>query len=188
MASRKVSITTSVIPGSRTLAREKLLQVFFAAEISRTDPRQLFPYVFPFNFRMETPTPSSGRPLRPEEIEALDSDIRIQWSDAELQFARRFVEEYVQRSDQVVKLIEQFAENWTYERLTPVDRVILKMGITEFLAFPDIPMEVTINEAVELAKKFSTAKSTSFVNGVLDAILHHLAPERLLHKDHHRKA
>jgi len=175
MASRKASITPSVIPGSRTLARE-------------TDPRQLFPYVFPFNFRMETPVSSTGRPLHPDEIAALEDDIRIQWNDAEIQFARQFVEEYVQRSDQVVELIEQFAENWTYERLTPIDRVILKMGIVEFLAFPDIPMEVTINEAVELAKKFSTAKSTRFVNGVLDAILHHLAPERLLHKDSRRKA
>jgi len=54
---------------------------------------------------------STGRPLHPDEIAALEDDIRIQWNDAEIQFARQFVEEYVQRSDQVVELIEQFAEN-----------------------------------------------------------------------------
>ncbi len=187
MPSAKKFIRPSSIPGSRTLAREKLLQLFTAAEVSQADPRQLFPYVFPFNFRMETPPPPN-RPLRPEEIAALESDIKIEWRKEDLQFAHQFIDAYQRLQHQVIELIERFARQWSYERLAVLDRVILRMGVTEFLAFPDIPPEVTINEAIELAKKFSTDKSSTFINGLLDAILHHLKAEQLLQKNQRRKA
>lgn len=168
------------IAGSRTLAREKLLQLFVATEISEHDPFTLFPYIFPYNFRMEEP-PAPHRFLRPEEIAALDSDITIQWKESEIQFARRYIERYKTLEQEIVSLIQKFSINWSYDRLTVIDRVILKMGVTELLSFPDIPPQVTINEAVELAKKFSTEKSGVFVNGVLDAIHHFLEKEQLLH-------
>ena len=60
---------------------------------------------------------------------------------------------------------------WQFSRLSPVDKSILRMSVYQFKFCPDIPPKVVINEAIELAKKFSTDKSPGFVNGVLDAIL-----------------
>ncbi|HLN96331.1 MAG TPA: transcription antitermination factor NusB [Flavobacterium sp.] len=58
--------------------------------------------------------------------------------------------------------------NWDTDRIAEVDTIILKMGICEFLKFPSIPMKVTINEYVEIAKEYSTPKSSIFINGILD--------------------
>ena len=60
---------------------------------------------------------------------------------------------------------------WQFTRLSPVDKSILRLSVYQFKFCPDIPPKVVINEAIELAKKFSTDKSPAFVNGVLDAIL-----------------
>ena len=60
---------------------------------------------------------------------------------------------------------------WQFTRLSPVDKSILRLSVYQLKFCPDIPPKVVINEAIELAKKFSTDKSPAFVNGVLDAIL-----------------
>jgi transcription antitermination factor NusB len=60
---------------------------------------------------------------------------------------------------------------WQFKRLSPVDKSILRLAVYQLKFCPDIPPKVVINEAIELAKKFSTDKSPAFVNGVLDAIL-----------------
>jgi N utilization substance protein B len=87
----------------------------------------------------------------------------------------RFVEDLVLKcirlQGECDSLIGAKTANWEVERTALIDRIILRMGITEFLEFDDIPTRVTINECIELAKDFSTAKSGKFVNGVLDAIL-----------------
>ena len=67
-------------------------------------------------------------------------------------------------------LIEEAAEHWRLERIARMDRIILQMALAELLFFPDIPPKVTINEAIELARRFSTEKSAQFVNGILDRI------------------
>lgn len=67
-------------------------------------------------------------------------------------------------------LIARHLKHWDIARLSLIDRLVMHLAICEFLFFPDIPFRVTINEAVELAKKFSTGDSGAFVNGVLDAI------------------
>ena len=59
--------------------------------------------------------------------------------------------------------------NWDFERISRIDRIILWIALAEMLYMPDIPITVSMNEAIELAKKFSSKKSSSFINGVLDA-------------------
>ena len=66
---------------------------------------------------------------------------------------------------------------WRLSRLSPVDKSILRLAVYQLKFCPDIPARVVINEAIELAKKFSTDKSPSFVNGVLDAVLKKLKSE-----------
>ena len=67
--------------------------------------------------------------------------------------------------------VASVVENWEFERIALVDRLILRMALCELLHFDEIPPKVTINEAIDLAKKYSTDKSPAFVNGVLDAVL-----------------
>ena len=91
------------------------------------------------------------------------------------QSARRLASEWTKRTwenlEMCDKLISGAAIKWKLTRLSPVDKSILRLSVYHLKFCPDIPPKVTINEAVELAKKFSTAQSPAFVNGVLDAVL-----------------
>ena len=66
------------------------------------------------------------------------------------------------------RTISACSENWKIERFAVIDRIILRMALTEIREIPDVPKNVVINEAIELAKSYSTEKSASFINGVLD--------------------
>jgi N utilization substance protein B len=84
------------------------------------------------------------------------------------------------------KLLDEYiiskVENWEFERIAVVDKIILRMGISELLYFPEIPPKVSINEAIDIAKDFCTKNSGKFVNGVLDAVLEELKRENKLNK------
>lgn len=79
-------------------------------------------------------------------------------------------------------IIASFLQHWDKERVAMMDMLIMKMAITEWLFFPDIPTKVTINEYIELAKTYSTPKSGEFVNGILDAILKKLQEDGKIQK------
>jgi N utilization substance protein B len=67
-------------------------------------------------------------------------------------------------------LISEAAENWRIDRMAAIDRNILRLGAYEMLYCPEVPTKVAINEALELAKRYSTAQSSRFVNGILDRL------------------
>jgi transcription antitermination protein NusB len=79
-------------------------------------------------------------------------------------------------------VIQAHINNWEVNRLAIIDKLILRMAISELLYFDDVPTKVTINEAIELAKKYSTRKSGNFVNGILDAILSEFKKEGRIQK------
>lgn len=89
-----------------------------------------------------------------------------------------FVEQLFDRSanlpERFHKLIASNTVNWEVERLPLTDRVILQMAIAEFITFPNVPIKVTINEYIELAKEYSTPKSRQFINGILDVLAREL--------------
>ena len=68
-------------------------------------------------------------------------------------------------------MISQVAENWRLDRMAAIDRNILRLGAFEMMFCPEVPARVAINEALELAKRYSTAQSSRFVNGILDRVL-----------------
>src|SRR6476659_11153664 len=74
------------------------------------------------------------------------------------------------RAPEIDKLIENHAENWRMDRMAAVDRNLLRAAVAEFLGFPKTPRAVVINEAIEIARKFSSPESVQFINGVLDSI------------------
>lgn len=73
--------------------------------------------------------------------------------------------------------IQAKSEHWEFERIAILDRHILRMGICELIYFDDIPPKVSISEAIEIAKEYSTDQSGKFINGILDSILHDLTTE-----------
>ena len=79
------------------------------------------------------------------------------------------------RGEEIDKLIERHADHWRMDRMAAVDRNLLRAGAAEFLAYPDTPRAVVINEALEIARKFSSPESVQFVNGVLDSVAKDLA-------------
>ncbi|TKJ41523.1 transcription antitermination factor NusB [candidate division LCP-89 bacterium B3_LCP] len=128
---------------TRREAREWVMQVLYAREIS-------------------------GDPLK---------QIRAQWQPRNARlplynFALDVAQKTDERHDQLDKIIIEYADKWELERIAILDRIILRMAICEILHFDDIPPKVTINEAIEIAKKYSTEKSDKFINGILDAVLH----------------
>jgi N utilization substance protein B len=90
-------------------------------------------------------------------------------------FANEVILHTTDETQEYDDIIASHIKNWEVSRLATLDKLILRMAITEFLYFEQIPTKVTINEAIELAKSYSTRKSGTFVNGILDAILNDLS-------------
>jgi transcription antitermination protein NusB len=98
------------------------------------------------------------------------SEFELEIEPAAQQFAKDLVRAASERAPEIDELIATSSKNWRIDRMSRVDRNILRLGACELLAFKDVPVKVVINEAVELAKRFGTAESSAFVNGVLDRI------------------
>jgi len=138
----------------RRAVREKVLQALYAYELSR-EPIEMI-------------------------IENIVGDLSKQ--PEAFAFARRLILKVIETTKELDDLIRSRIEHWEFSRLAVIDRVILRMGICELLYFDDIPPKVSINEAIEIAREFSTDKSDKFVNGVLDSILDDLRKSERLKK------
>lgn len=99
-----------------------------------------------------------------------DADFELEIEPAARDYAQALCAAAVERAAAIDARITQASRNWRLERMSRVDRNILRLGTAELMAFPDVPVKVVINEAVELAKEFGTAESPAFVNGILDRI------------------
>lgn len=97
-------------------------------------------------------------------------------------FARRLFDKAVASSDEYRKLIQECTTNWDIERIAFIDILILQTATAEIEAFPEIPLKVTFNEYIELAKNYSTSRSCTFVNGVLDKITQVLRQQKRIMK------
>lgn len=138
---------------SRRIVREKVLQVLYAYEMNRDNLDMVFNGMF--------------------------ADIT---SEPDRTFGRELVYKTIAQAKEHDKIIQKTVSNWELDRIALIDRLILRLGITEFLFFNDIPTKVTINEAIELAKEFSTADSNKFINGVLDRLLEKFTAENKIQK------
>lgn len=107
---------------------------------------------------------------------AIDTFFDLQWPDADSppdalrEFAAALARDTVDRLDAIDPLIADTTERWRPERMAILDRLILRMAICELQRDKETPPAVVINEALELARKFSTEESVKFINGMLDAI------------------
>ena len=129
--------------GTRRKSRELALQMLFQADLGRQSPddvRQTF---------------WKGRGDVSPEVQGFADDIFRVAQD---------------RAAEIDKLIENHAENWRMDRMAAVDRNILRAAVAELLGFSNTPRAVVINEAIEIARRFSAQESPQFINGILDSI------------------
>ena len=90
------------------------------------------------------------------------------------EFARKLFRAAILNADQYQRYMSETSRNWDFSRLAYMDIIIMQIAIAEMVTFPNIPINVTLNEYVELAKLYSTLKSGGYINGMLDAIARHL--------------
>ena len=141
---------------SRREARESALQGLYALEVTSADPEFI--------------------------IHSVLHTERLQADKESLNFATSLFIRTVELSGEADEIVSRYTRNWDLSRIAMIDRIILRMGIAELLTFEDVPPKVTINEMIEVAKGFSTARSGQFVNGILDSVLADLNREGRLKK------
>jgi len=133
-------------------------------------------FLYHLDLRGEDAMADLGRFLDAAETEDLespdeDAPARPGRRDRELrEFSLRLIEGTRAHQAEVDRILAAVTRNWDLRRMAAVDRNILRMAIFELLYCPDIPPKVTINEAIELGKRFSTGNSGSFINGILDRV------------------
>ncbi len=103
-------------------------------------------------------------------------------NDEDLQFTKQLFRKSILKHNENIKLIDEFTENWDLERIAFMDILILSIGITEITEFSSIPIKVSFNEYLEIAKQYSTTNSSSFINGVLDKIVQKLKKDNKIIK------
>ena|SRR3990167_9077387 len=140
----------------RTLAREAALKILYQAEILK---REVEPTAAKF-WAYE------------ENEEPVDREVR--------EFTQRIIVGVEKERDKIDEKISSYATNWQLKRMAVIDRNVLRIGVFELLYASDIPPKVSINEAVELAKRYGDLDSSKFVNGILDKIhKSEVIPQRL---------
>lgn len=133
----------------RTKARELALQMLYELDIRK---EALEPFIDDF----------WKRPFGHKSHESVEKEVR--------EFATSLAKGTTEHLEEIDKLISSYAQNWQLKRMAVIDRNIIRMGSFELLFLKDIPQKVSINEAVELAKKYGDVESSKFVNGILDRI------------------
>lgn len=89
-------------------------------------------------------------------------------NERHLHFSKQLFNMVIEQQEWANGRIDSLSENWSLKRIAQVDRIIMRMAMIEIKNMSDVPMKVVLNEAIELAKKFSTAESSRFINGILD--------------------
>ena len=128
------------MPNPRRKARELALKALYACEVGEQEPSEVFA--------------------------GLSAESNL--DEKTLSFAERLFRTIWELRDETDQQITSLAKNWELERIAPIDKNILRLGLTELSKFPDIPKKVTINEAIELAKRYGGGESAAFINGILD--------------------
>ena len=103
-------------------------------------------------------------------------------NDDDRNFAKILLRKSIVNADEYTKTIKNHTKNWDPDRIAQTDRLILQLAIAEALEFPSIPVKVTMNEYIEISKYYSTEKSKTFVNGLLDQIIKSLLKENKIKK------
>lgn len=111
------------------------------------------------------------------KIETLDEN----WNESR-EFLRILFRKTIEENNELTRIMIPKLKNWDVERVAIIDKILIRMGIIELISFPSIPIKVTINEIIEIAKSYSSEKSGIFINGILDSISKDLQKEGKIRK------
>ncbi|MEN9281426.1 MAG: transcription antitermination factor NusB [Bacteroidota bacterium] len=165
----------TTLRGSRHLAREKVLQILAAIDGGDAEIDVAFRHVFYRQFTFDPKeAPEGSRILHPDEVHELEADVPISWNNDDVEYARRVIAAALEGKQSSTELIRKHAQNWDFDRIAALDIILMRLAVAELVACQEIPIKVTINEVIELAKRYSTDKSGTFINGILDAIIEEL--------------
>jgi N utilization substance protein B len=103
-------------------------------------------------------------------------------NDEDREYAKILFRKTVLRSEECSELIDRNTTNWEVERIALMDILVMKLAITEIIEFPEIPVKVTLNEYIEIAKYYCTSKSSTFVNGILDKVVKEMRDNKMFKK------
>jgi len=103
-------------------------------------------------------------------------------SDDDEDYIKRLLKKVISNHEENVNLIEEYTQNWEVDRIASMDVLIMELALTEIKEFPSIPVKVSFNEYIEIAKYYSTDQSSTFINGVLDKIIISLRKKNLFVK------
>lgn len=118
-----------------------------------------------------------------DQAQGEDQELLPQFKDEEdLEFAKKLLKQSIYDESDYRKLISEKTKNWDAERIAYLDTIIMQTALAEICNFPTIPVNVSINEYIEIAKNYSTAKSGIFINGILDAIAKELVESKKVKK------
>jgi len=122
-----------------------------------------------------------------KELKKLDLKIDLRLTvlfkdEDDQRFAKQLLEKTVLNEEELSKYVDDKTPNWDADRIANTDFILLKMAICEILKFSSIPVKVTLNEYIEIAKEYSTKKSSTFINGILDSLIKEFKTEGKLQK------
>lgn len=170
------------IKGSRRLLREKIIQILTAFEVSETPWTTNFNHIFFRDFNFGDNEEKSEKLLTQDEVTEIESDTPIIWDPDEVEYAKMIIENAIVLGQSIEEKLKDIVSNWEIDRIAIIDKVIIQLAVAEFVMSPEVPVKVTLNEAIELAKKYSTSKSSVFINGILDKFIVTLNEENAIHK------
>jgi N utilization substance protein B len=133
-------------------------------------------YALQFLYRIDFIKISADNNNRAKKLTDIKNNIEVFWSDTDEKdsdtkaFAEDIISGTIKNLTKIDSLIQKVAQKWKISRMASIDRNILRFATYELLFRKDIPSAVTINEAIEIAKKYSTSESATFINGILDKI------------------
>ncbi len=157
-----------LIKGNRRLLRIKIIQILSASQLGDLQWREVFDHIFYREFIFDSPQLLTDKILKPSEVIEHDSDSQIQWDEDDIRFASRLLHAVDVNKKSLHSYIDLVSENWSIDRISSLDLMILFLAVVEIVLFKEIPPKATLNEAIEIAKTLSSIKSTTFINGILD--------------------
>ncbi|OGL40659.1 MAG: transcription antitermination factor NusB [Candidatus Schekmanbacteria bacterium RIFCSPHIGHO2_02_FULL_38_11] len=134
--------------------------------LRRTGREYALQFLFAIDFNKDKLTKN----VVDEKLSSFWKNLNPYFNSQSREFAEKLIRNTLENKNKIDSHLKKVSENWKLDRMSAVDRNILRIGISEFLFFDDIDYDVTINESIEIAKKFGTEKSPSFINGVLDKV------------------
>jgi N utilization substance protein B len=139
-----------VTAGTRRKSRELAMQMLFQADVGKQSPDQVQATFW-------------------KSVDAVEPEVRG--------FAEDLFRTAIAHQEKIDELIAANSRHWRIERMSAVDRNLLRMAVGEMLGFKSTPFPIVINEALEIGRRYSAPESINFLNGILDAIAHGLLPK-----------